>query len=88
MPKAAANEIKADDFTHRPNVMKEYFQLPYPTIYLGCLPQKTASQTLPRAIRSEQAKHFSRLNLKIDSLDGLHVAIRLLKSLYRDRCRS
>ena len=33
---AAANEIKADDFTNRPNVIRRNFLLPYSTIYLGC----------------------------------------------------
>jgi hypothetical protein len=36
MPKAAANEIRADDFPNRPKVIRRNFLLPYSTIYLGC----------------------------------------------------
>jgi hypothetical protein len=58
MPKAAANEIKTDDFTNRPNVIRCNFPLPYSTIYLGFLPQS-------RSMHYERAPRFRRWKLDV-----------------------
>src|ERR1039458_3373757 len=47
--------------------------------------QNLHRRRLARAIWSEQTKNFSRLDLKVDSFNGVHVAIRLLQTLHRDR---
>src|SRR5258708_25481176 len=80
MPNAAANEIKADDFTNRRSVIRRNFRLSYSTIYLGCLPQK--SQQSAMEVQVSRLRYMRDLPSGAVQVSALRQALTLLTTFH------